>query len=120
MVGLLSLDSLQDSSCSKLFSVCLVIEIYGFVERERIEDRRLVIVRVALGQLRHRRLISERTRAQINLVIILEIKGKCLDPVVLALRFGGDGASRLDRLPTVLHKFGGEGSDEGIWALADR
>ena len=41
MVGLLCLDGLQDGGCFELLGVGLVVEVYGLVERERVENGRL-------------------------------------------------------------------------------
>ena len=120
MIGLFRLDGLQDRSGLELLGIGLVVEVHCFIQRERVENGCLGVVRISLGQPRHCCLIGERAVAQIDLVVILEEDRKCLDPVLLALCLASGDASCLDRLPTFVHQFGRKGSNHGLgrWLMA--
>ena len=119
MVRLLRLDRLQDRRRLELFGVGLVIEIHRFIERKRVEDGRLGVVGITLGQLGHRRLIGERARAQVHFVVILEEGRKRLDPVLFALGLGAGRAPCLDRLPSLAHQLGRKRGNQRIGTLTD-
>src|SRR5215831_12184958 len=119
MVGQLCFDGLQDGGRLELFGVSLVAEVHCLVERERIENGRLIVVRIIGGQPRHRCFVGQRAGAQIDLVVILEEDSQRLDPVLLALGLCAGRASRFDRLPAVPHQLRWERSDQRIGTLAD-
>ena len=75
MVGLPGFDRLQNRGRLELPGVGLVAEIHRLVERERVENGGLGVVRIALGQPRHRCLIGQRASPQIDFVVVLEEDG---------------------------------------------
>jgi hypothetical protein len=119
MVGLPGFDRLQNRGRLELPGVGLVAEVHRLVERERVENGGLGVIRIALGQPRHRCLIGQRTGPQIDFVVVLEEDGKRLDPILLALGPCAGHAGRFDRFPPVLHHFRWERSDQWIGTLAD-
>ena len=83
-------DRLQDGRAFELVGVGLVGRRGRRVERERVVDLRLVVVRIALRQLFHGLGISLHARAVIDLVVVGVHGAERVDVVALALRFRAD------------------------------
>ena len=77
----------QDRRALELIGIGLVGRRSADVERKRIVYLRLVVVRIALGQLLHGLKIVLDTRAVVDLLMVGIHRGQRLEIVALALRF---------------------------------
>src|SRR5262249_41745327 len=119
VVGMLRFEFLKDSSRHKGLGIALVCGIGRFVERERVENRRLGVIRVARGQARHCRFITCGSSLLRNRLVVLEECSKRLNPVALAICLLRSRTRLLDGLPTGFQHVAGEWSDQRIGSLAD-
>ena len=71
MIRLLLEDRLEDGRGLELVRVGLVVRVEGDVERERVEDGRFAVLRIARRQGLHGLLVGLRARAMIDLLVVL-------------------------------------------------
>ena len=83
-------DRLEDCRALELVGVGLVGRRGRCVERERVMDLRLVVLRILLCQLLHRLGIGHDARAVIELLVVGVHDRERVDIVALALRLGAD------------------------------
>ena len=88
MLGLALEDRFQQRCAFELVGVGLVSRRRCYVERDRVRDLRLVVVRLARRDLPFRLKIPLHARAVIDLVIIDVHCGGRIDVIPLALRLG--------------------------------
>ena len=93
MLRLAREDRLQDRRAFELIGVGLVGRGSRRVERQRVVDLRLVVIRIALRQLLHGLGIGLDARAVIDFVVIGVHDCKRIDVVALALGLGADALS---------------------------
>ena len=113
-------DLFQNGAGLELFGVGLVAGQRRLVQRQRVEDGRLHVVRVLLHELLHRPLIGQPARSLIDLVVVLVVELDCGQPVALALGFGADRLALLHCLKAILQNRSGKRQDQRIGAMADR
>ena len=97
MLRLARKDRLQDRRAFELIGVGLVGRRCRRVERQRVVDLSLVVVRIALRQLLHGLGIGLNAGAVIDFVVVGVHDRKRVDVVALALRLGADALSLGDR-----------------------
>ena len=83
-------DRLQDRRAFELVGIGLVGRRSRGVERQRVVDLRLVVVRIALRQLLHGLGIGLNARAVVDLLIVGVHDGERIEIVALALGLGAD------------------------------
>jgi hypothetical protein len=86
MVGLRGEDRLENHRGLELAGVGLVFQVRGDIERERIEDRGFLVLRIALRELLHRLFVPQHALAPGRLVVRVQ-GGDRLDIVALALPY---------------------------------
>ena len=87
MLGLALEDRFQQRCAFELVGVGLVSRRSCYVERDRVRDLRLVVVRIARRDLLFRRKIPLHARAMVDLVVVDVHRCDCIDVIPLALRF---------------------------------
>ncbi len=119
MRGLLLVDRLEDGAGLELPRVALVGVIDRLDQRQRVEDRRLLVLRILARELRHRLLVALTARRGRHLVVVLVDRFKSIQPVALApgLR---DRLALLDRFERALEVLLRPGRHQRVRALADR
>ena len=103
MIGLLRPKRLEDTARLQLIRVGLVSWWSGRGERDRIEDHRLGVRRLAHHELVHRALVRDHPR---SLILVLEVVVQLTDgayvPALTLRRGGGEPRRGLDCLPSLL------------------
>ena len=97
MLRLACKDRLQDRRAFELIGIGLVGRRSRRVERQRVVDLRLVVIRIALRQLLHGLGIGQDAGAVIDFVVVGVHDCKRIDVVAFALRLGADALSLGDR-----------------------
>ena len=120
VIWILRLQLFEDIGGLELPGISLVGGVGRFVERKRIEDRRLGVIGIACRQARHRGLVVGGARALRDGCVVLVEGGQRLDPSDLALGFLRSRARFFDRFPATLEDIAGERADQRIGPLADR
>ena len=119
MRGLLLVDGLENRAGLELSRVTLVGVIDRFEQGERVEDRRLLVLRILARELFHRPLVAFAALRNRSLVVVLVDDLKRVQPVALALGLR-ERLALLDRFERALEILFGPGRHQGIPPLADR
>ena len=91
----------------------------GLVERQRVEDLGLDILRVLATERAHRLLVVSGARVLVDLVVVLVELFQRSQPVALALRLRSDGLTLLDRIEPALQSGRVKWADKRVGSLAD-
>ena len=114
MVGLLGEDLFEDRRSLELFGVGLVGGVERDVERQRVEDGRLAVVGIALGELFHGLLIGDGARPVVDLLGVLVERLDGGDVVALTLGPGAGRLRPLDGRPPLLEAARAGRCGEGV------
>jgi hypothetical protein len=120
MVGELLADLFEDGPSLQQFGIGLVARQRRLIERQRVKDGRLGVVRILLHQLFHCLFVSEAACRLVDPVVVLVIELDRREPVALPFCLGADRLALLDRLQAVFQHGGGKWQDQRVGAVADR
>ncbi len=99
VLRVLPIQAFEDPCGLQLAGVCHVIRWRRRLERQRVKDLRLEVVRVPRGQRLQRVSVGLEPRPDGNRLVISKVRSRGLDPVALARTPGFHGTRLLERIP---------------------